>query len=215
MTVTPDPVPTHFELRLPDWVALALSARSLVCPTLEDRMDLVVDLARQHVVDGTGGPFAAAVFDRVDGRLIAVGVNLVVPSSACVAHAEIVAFALAGQARRSFDLSSDGPVELVTSTEPCAMCLGAVGWSGVSRLVCGARDADARTVGFDEGDKPADWAATLERRGIEVVADIRRADAAAVMALYVERGGPVYNGSPDAGPDPSPSAEPGRREEQR
>ncbi len=198
------PVPVTFELRLPGWVSTALAARSVVCPTLDDRMGLVVDLARQHVVDDTGGPFAAAVFDRIHGRLIAVGVNLVVPSSACIAHAEIVAFAMAGQALQSFDLSAGGPVELVTSTEPCAMCLGAVGWSGVSRLVCRARDADARAVGFDEGDKPDDWAASLEQRGIEVVADVRRADAAAVMALYVERGGLVYNGSTDAEAPPGP-----------
>ena len=33
--------------------------------------------------------------------------------------------------------------ELVTTTEPCAMCLGAIPWSGLSSVVCGARDQDA------------------------------------------------------------------------
>lgn len=187
-------VPMGFELTLPGWVGPAVAERPPTMPAIEDRMGLVVELARRHVLEGTGGPFAAAVFEADTGRLLSVGVNLVVPSRAVIAHAEVVAFALAGQARGTFDLAAAGPVELVTSTEPCAMCLGAVGWSGAARLVCGARDADARAVGFDEGDKPDGWADMLTRRGIEVVPDVCRAEAAAVMQLYVDRGGVVYNG---------------------
>jgi hypothetical protein len=58
--------------------------------------------------------------------------------------------------------------ELVASTQPCAMCLGATPWSGVRHLVCGARDEDAEEIGFDEGMKPADWIRSLEERGITV-----------------------------------------------
>ena len=46
------------------------------------------------------------------------------------------------------DLLAD---EMVASTQPCAMCLGATPWSGIRRLVCGARDEDAEEIGFDEG----------------------------------------------------------------
>jgi tRNA(Arg) A34 adenosine deaminase TadA len=75
------------------------------------------------------------------------------------------------------------------------MCLGAVPWSGVVRLVCGARDEDARAIGFDEGDKPTDWPDLLRRRGIEVLRDVRRTQAAAVLRAYVEQGGELYNGA--------------------
>ena len=74
------------------------------------------------------------------------------------------------------------------------MCLGAIPWSGVRRVVCGARDADARAVGFDEGDKPTDWVAGLMRRGIDVQRDVCRAAATQVLRDYVAGGGVFYNG---------------------
>lgn len=192
------PIQHEITFRLPRWVAESVAD----APALLDddaRMDLVLDLARTHVRRETGGPFAAAIVDGATGQLLSVGVNLVVPAMASVAHAEVVALALAGQAARSYDLSRHRAV-LVTSTEPCAMCLGAVPWSGVSRVVCGARDEDARAVGFDEGDKPADWMDTLQRRGIEVARDVRRAEAASVLREYAENGGDIYNPAPGQEP---------------
>lgn len=183
-------VPSELRLRLPAWVAEMLPA---TVPDDTAAMRLAIDLARRNVEQDTGGPFGAVVADA-DGRVIAVGVNLVVPESNPTAHAEIVAIALAGQALGSFDLGASGPATLFSSVEPCAMCLGAVPWSGVARLVCGARDEDARAVGFDEGDKPPDWAGALVRRGVTVLRDALREDAAEVLRAYAEAGGPIYNG---------------------
>ena len=94
-----------------------------------------------------------------------------------------------------FDLGGEGlpPYELVASTEPCAMCFGAIPWSGVRRLVCGAREEDARCIGFDDGPKTSDWVAALEQRGISVARDVYRDEAAAVLRYYVESGGMIYN----------------------
>ena len=90
---------------------------------------------------------------------------------------------LAQKSLGSFDLGAPGlpACELVTSVEPCAMCAGAVLWSGVRRLVCGASSDDARAIGFDEGPKHPDWASELRRRGIEVVEGVLRAEAVAVL----------------------------------
>ena len=55
-------------------------------------------------------------------------------------------------------------------------------------------DEDARAVGFDEGDKHPDWPARLQARGIEVVRDIRREEAAAILRRYAAGGGVIYNG---------------------
>ncbi len=181
-------------LELPAWVE-ELDLRDREYPTLEDRMGLVVELARQNVERGTGGPFGAAIFEGVTGRLLAPGMNLVVPSGCSVAHAEMVAIMVAQQAVGDFDLGAEGrpDYDLFASTEPCAMCFGATPWSGVRRLVCGARDEDARAVGFDEGAKLPDWAAALEERGIAVVRDVCREEAAAVLRDYAESGGQIYN----------------------
>ena len=188
-------VPSRAELVLPGWVAPWLASRAADATSEQDQVDLVLGLAREHVEQGTGGPFGAAVFEVASGRLLAVGVNLVVASDACTAHAEMVALALAGRALGTFDLGAGAPTVLVASTEPCAMCLGAVPWSGVSKVVCSARDEDARAVGFDEGDKPEGWVSTLSARGIEVVQDVDRTAGRAVLDRYAELGGHVYNPS--------------------
>ena len=182
-------------LALPHWIAIALPSPDERFPSLEERMDLVIRLAQENVRRGTGGPFAAAVFDAETHRLIAPGVNVVVPQRCSAAHAEMLAIMLAQRMRRSHDLAAAGRAacELVASAAPCAMCLGAVPWSGIRRVVFAARDEDARAVGFDEGDKPADWPQALARRGIVVVEDVRRAQAVAVLAEYARGGGPIYN----------------------
>lgn len=185
----------EIQLRLPDWVDAFFQGRNAVFTTLEDRMGLAVELAGWNVERQTGGPFGAAVFERQSGRLISVGVNLVERQNCSAAHAEIVALSIAQHSLQTYDLGGPGlcPHELVTSTEPCAMCLGAIPWSGVQRLVCGARDEDARAIGFDEGHKPADWVAALEQRGITVVRDVLRQKARAVLESYRQTGGPIYN----------------------
>lgn len=174
---------------LPDWV---WQHQGKVFDSLDDRMQLVIELAQRNVDEG-GGPFGAAIF-ATDGTFVAPGLNRVVATAVPVAHAEIVAIGLAGQTLGSWDVASLGSFELVSSTEPCAMCLGAVPWSGVEHLACGARDADARDVGFDEGNKPPSWVSDLEAAGIRVTQDVRRGDAVALLRGYAEGGGAIYNG---------------------
>lgn len=182
----------QWNLTVPDW--LAGQARELrPLSELPQRMARVIEWSAENVRRGTGGPFAAGVFQRDTGRLIAPGVNLVLPSGASIAHAEIVALTLAQQALGVHDLAARGRYELLSTTDPCAMCLGAIPWSGVKRLVCAADEADAEAIGFDEGDKPADWPGQLRRRGIEVMRGICREQAADVLKRYAQAGGAIYN----------------------
>jgi hypothetical protein len=55
----------------PSWVAPFVDWEA-EHPTPEDRMRVAIDLARQNVEHGTGGPFGAAVFERESGRLVSV-----------------------------------------------------------------------------------------------------------------------------------------------
>lgn len=157
-------------------------------------MRFVIELSRLNVQHGSGGPFGAAVFDR-DGHLIAPGINLVVSSNCSLLHAEMVALAGAQKMLGRYDIGDGGrrQYDLFASTEPCAMCFGAIPWSGVRGLVCGARDADARAIGFDEGPKLADWVAALNQRGISVARDVLRAEAVAVLQEYAAASGLLYN----------------------
>jgi tRNA(Arg) A34 adenosine deaminase TadA len=157
-------------------------------------MDLVTTLSKLNIEQGTGGPFGAGVFRTDTHELVAPGVNLVLSSQSSLAHAEVVAIMMAQQTLGVHDLGANGllPHELVTSCEPCAMCLGAICWSGVRHLVCGARGSDAEAIGFDEGPKPKNWASALEQRGISVTVDIGRPKATQVLQQYVDHGGYVY-----------------------
>jgi tRNA(Arg) A34 adenosine deaminase TadA len=183
-----------FRIDLPPWVAKLLGRGQQVFPTEEERMRLAIALARENVERQTGGPFGAAVFDE-QGRLVAPGVNVVVTGNCSILHAEIVAIALAQKKLGRYDIGDQGRnrYALVASAEPCAMCFGAIPWSGVTRLVCGARDEDMRRIGFDEGPKLSDWQKALQKRGIRVTRDVLREEAVAVLGLYVDQGGPIYN----------------------
>jgi len=181
-------------IRLPRWISTFLEASETIFPTMEDRMGFVIDLSKQNIDHETGGPFAAAVFDDA-GKLLAPGVNLVMSTNCSILHAEMVAIALAQKILDRYDIGDGGRARfsLYASTEPCAMCFGALPWSGIRQLVCGARDEDARIVGFDEGPKLKNWISALNERHIDVVCDVLRNEAAAVLRCYAESSGIIYN----------------------
>ena len=182
------------EIVLPDWV-VKFAAGQQAFATIEERMQFVINASRKNIEQQTGGPFAAAVFESETGRLVSLGVNLVTSQKLSILHAEMVAISLAQKKLHTFDLGAPGlPLhELVTSTEPCAMCFGAIPWSGVKRVITAAEDIDARNIGFDEGPKVNDWKAALQERNIEVVAGILREEARQVLQCYLNENGIIYN----------------------
>ena len=179
----------------PDWVA-DLVNRAAVYRNDAAKMRLAIAVARANVEHDTGGPFGAAVFEKDSGRLVAVGMNSVVRLNNCTLHGEMVAFMMAQRVVGAYSLSAPNlPVhELFTSCEPCAMCLGATLWSGVKRVVYGAGREDASKLQFEEGPVfPASYK-YLEDRGIEIVRDVLRDEARAVLELYRTKNGKIYNG---------------------
>ena len=188
-------------LGLPAWIDDVLADAPTYFRSDEERMAFVIGLSRSNVLEGTGGPFGAAVFECSSGRLMAPGVNVVVGGHSSVAHAEAMAFMLAQQDVGSFDLGAEGlpAMEVVTSSQPCIQCYGMTWWSGVRRLVIGARAADVeRITGFQEGPLPDRWVERLEERQaplrpVEVRRDVLADEACSVLELYHESGGFVYN----------------------
>lgn len=185
---------SRVEFFLPEWLA-EFAADHETIPDVDERMSFVIAAARRNTEECTGGPFASAIFERDSGRLVALGINRVCSEDLSIMHAEIIALTLAQRKVETYDLGAQHlPAhELISSTEPCAMCLGAIAWSGIRRVVVGARDQDAREVGFDEGPKPHDWMAELRQRGVEVICDVQREDARRVLQEYAANGGLIYN----------------------
>lgn len=188
------PEPPIIRIALPDWVRHQVDWTATYA-TDPDRTRLAIELARQNVLRASGGPFGAAIFEADSGRLVAVGLNLVVPLGNSSLHAEIVAFMMAQAALGTFTLAAPGLPrhELHTSCEPCAMCLGAVQWSGVRRVVWSADREDAGRIDFDEGPVFAASYDYLRARGIEFEGGVLRDEGRAVLDLYVQRGGTIYN----------------------
>jgi len=189
--------PSAISFQLPPWVN-EFAATYRQTTDAQQQMAFVLAAAQRNIEKETGGPFAAAIFAADNGELVALGVNLVTTQGLSALHAEVVAISLAQRKFDTYDLS-EAPrrLRLVSSTEPCAMCLGAIPWSGVGELITGAREEDARAIGFDEGAKPENWSATLDERGIQVTTDILRRDAKKVLQHYLETSGTVYNASKD------------------
>ncbi len=160
----------------------------------EAAMRVAIAVAALNVEKGTGGPFGALIVESETGALLSVGVNLVVSARSSVLHAEVLAIMRAQQAAKFHSVGGAAAkaTTLYTSAEPCAMCMGAIPWSGIRRMVCGALDADVRAIGFDEGDKPTNWIAAYEKRGIQVTVGVLRDDASKVLQDYKEQGGAIY-----------------------
>ncbi len=127
-------------------------------------MDQAVAAAAENVLTG-GGPFGALVVK--DGELIATGVNQVTTTLDPTAHAEVVAIRAACQRLQSFKLAG---CLLVSSCEPCPLCLSAALWARIDRVIFAADRHDAAEAGFDDrafydvfSSPPEQWPLSLER----------------------------------------------------
>jgi len=191
------PLQNRFEISLPMGWSQQLPAATLT--TDDAKMRFVIELAAWNVRNQSGGPFSAAVFDRETNDLVSIGVNRVVPHRCSLAHAEALAIALAQQHLETHDLSATGSgrFELFASGQPCVQCFGMVWWSGLTRLVIGARSSDIEELtSFREGPLPKDWRTCLADRAdqpsVEVVTDVQRERARDVLREYTKSGGQNY-----------------------
>jgi len=184
-------------LQLPDWLPQAIEGAA-PCHDDASKVALAIELSRRNLDEDSGGPFGAVLFDQ-DHRVVAAGVNRVLPMACTLAHAENMAYMLAQQQLRRARLNMDeagrrlGRYTLATSSQPCCQCYGATIWAGIDRLLIGARSGDVMALTeFDEGPLPSDWVGELERRGIEVVRDLHRDAACAVLRRYGASGARRY-----------------------
>lgn len=193
---------TAVSAELPAWVFDEVDDVPDALPTAEDRMALVHRLADRNHREGNGGPFAAVVAETATGRIVSVGVNVVLASGLSSTHAEVMALSLAQVAVGGWDLGADGAPdrELVVNWRPCAMCYGATLWSGVRGLVVAGSGPDLeRLTGFDEGPVRDDWDTQFEQRGITVTSDVLRDEALAVFRAYGGRSDAVVYNARGAG----------------
>ena len=114
--------------------------------TIEDRrfMQMAIDLSVENVANG-GGPFGAVIVRN--GEVISTGANRVTANNDPTAHAEVSAIRAACAKVQNFKLEE---CTCYTSCEPCPMCLSALYWAGVERIVYGNTKDDAKAIDFDD-----------------------------------------------------------------
>ncbi len=130
---------------------------------LDDRELLAraVALSREKMLAGEGGPFGAVI--ARDGEIVAEGFNCVTSANDPTGHAEIVAIREACARLARFDLR--GHV-LYSSCEPCPMCLGAIYWARLDRLVYANTREQAARIGFDDAAIYSELTLPLEQQSL-------------------------------------------------
>ena len=187
----------QIQLTLPQWLVQFQSELPAAIEDETERMRTIIQCSRLNFEHDTGGPFAAGVFEKETGKIVAIGVNLVVPESCSSAHAEIVTLSLAQQKLGNFDLGAPSMPhhQLVVNGQPCAMCFGSIPWSGVRSLVCAASGQQVEAItGFDEGPVHPNWVEQLEQRGIAVTQGLLAEEACDAFRDFKKAGRKVYNG---------------------
>ena len=111
----------------------------------ESFMHRAVELARQGMNQGAGGPFGAVIV--MDAKIVGEGWNRVVGTNDPTAHGEVTAIRDACAKLGTFSLDA---CEIYTTGQPCPMCLGAIYWARIRRIYYGFRIEDAAAIGFDD-----------------------------------------------------------------
>ena len=114
--------------------------------TSEDRkyLEMAIETAGKNI-DSGGGPFGSVVVRG--GEIVSVSGNRVVPDSDPTAHAEVSAIRKAATKLGTYDLSD---CTIYASCEPCPMCLGAIYWAGIRRVVYASDRYSAAAAGFSD-----------------------------------------------------------------
>lgn len=127
-------------------------------------MQAAIDLARQGMELGKGGPFGCVIVKN--DVIIGKGYNSVTSHNDPTAHAEIVAIRNACTALNHFQLTD---CELFTSCEPCPMCLGAIYWARPAVIYFANTREDASSIGFDDSFIYDELNLSVEQRTIRTV----------------------------------------------
>ncbi len=112
--------------------------------TEEEFMRRAIETTREGIAAGQS-PFGSVIVR--DGKVVAATHNTLWRDTDPTAHAEVNCLRRAAKALDTVDLSG---CTLYSTCEPCPMCLAAIHWAKLDRVVFGATIDDADAAGFSE-----------------------------------------------------------------
>ena len=151
-----------------------------------DFMVRAIELAREGMLRGDGGPFGAVVVR--DGKIIGEGANRVLGTNDPTAHGEVVAIRDACGKSGSFSLEGS---EIYTTGQPCPMCLGAIHWARIGAIYYGFSIEDAAEIGFDDREFYKEFSLPASERKIPE-SELGRAEALLLAKEYTQIPGKTH-----------------------
>jgi len=131
----------------------------------------------QKARDNGNHPFGAVLVDQ-QGSILLEAENTVVTEKDCTGHAETN---LMRQASKKYDRDFLAKCTLYTSTEPCAMCSGAIFWGNVRRVIYGLSEVGLYEMVSEDAEEvlylPCRELFEKGRKPIEVIGPVLEEEA--------------------------------------
>jgi tRNA(Arg) A34 adenosine deaminase TadA len=147
-----------------------------------DFMRLAIAKTEEGIASGQS-PFGAIIVK--DGKVVAVTHNTVWKTTDPTAHAEVNCIRSAATALATIDLKG---CTMYSTCEPCPMCLSAIHWAKIDRVVFGATIDDATAAGFSELHIDAVKVAELGKSPLKVEGGLLRDECAALFERFKSAG---------------------------
>jgi tRNA(Arg) A34 adenosine deaminase TadA len=146
--------------------------------TEEDFMRQAIRITRDGIAAGQS-PFGAVIVKN--GEVVAAAHNTVWRDTDPTAHAEVNCIRKAARALSTIFLHG---CTLYSTTEPCPMCLAAIHWAKIDKVVFGACIADAAEAGFCELHVDARVLAELGKSPLVVESGLLARECAALFGEW-------------------------------
>ena len=145
-------------------------------------MRLAIEKTREGIAAGQS-PFGSVIVK--DGEVLATAHNTVWRDTDPTAHAEVNCLRQATRTLGTIELKG---CTLYSTCEPCPMCLAAIHWARVDRVVFGATIEDAARAGFAELRVDARSLAEMGRSPLVVDGGLLREVCSALFSEWKKAG---------------------------
>ncbi len=175
------------------------AAPALPGPRHEEFLRRAFEIARRARAGGDH-PFGAILVGPDGAVLMEQGNGYLAEGRDMTAHAERL---LASRASKVYPPADLAACTLYSSAEPCAMCAGAIYWSGIGQVVYGQSEHGLKAGTGDHPenptlDLPCRTVFAAGQRAVEVIGPLLAEEAAQLQAGFWTSGPEV----PAQGPDP-------------